>query len=53
MSDVCGVAPLREDAFVVSSGNAGVSALDPRGRIAKAPLSDAERWVWDNHLRRL
>jgi len=53
MSDVCGVAQLGREAFLLSSGNAGVRSLEPEAEHPAAAFGTSERWVWDNHLRRL
>jgi uncharacterized protein len=55
MSDVCGIAPTPlEGVFLATSGNAGVR-LAP---VAKADLqalggTEIDRWIWDNHVRRI
>lgn len=50
--DVCGVAPTTE-AFMLTSGNDGVS-IQPLPPAAGRRLPERLReWVWDNHLRRV
>lgn len=53
MSDVCGVAPLDHRAFLLTSGNAGMRRLDPGAERLPGPEAGTERWIWDNHMRRL
>jgi hypothetical protein len=55
MSDVCGIAPAPlEGVFLATSGNSGVR-LAPVAGSELAPLGGTEldRWIWDNHLRRI
>ncbi len=55
MSDVCGIAPAPlAGVFLATSGNAGVR-LAPVAASDLAPLggTQLDRWIWDNHLRRL
>jgi hypothetical protein len=55
MSDVCGIAPApTSGVFLATSGNAGVR-LAPVAGADLAPLggSELDRWIWDNHLRRI
>ncbi len=53
MSDVCGVAESGAGALLLSSGNAGLRTLRLEEELLASPLSGSERWVWDNHLRRI
>lgn len=46
MSDVCGAAPLGSGAFLMTSGNAGISELYVS---AASAVPHASRWIWDNH----
>ena len=48
MTDVCGAAPNGNAAFLLTSGNAGISASAPAGL---APAPGGHRWIWDNHTR--
>jgi hypothetical protein len=48
MTDVCGVAPTGAASFLVTSGNAGLSMIDPVGL---SPAPGGHRWIWDNHAR--
>jgi hypothetical protein len=48
LTDVCGAAPHGTAAFLLTSGNAGISAWTPAGLTA---LSRGQRWIWDNHAR--
>ena len=50
MYDVCGAAAVGQGAFLLSSGNAGVKALDAGGRLGSAHASE---WIWDNHMERI
>jgi hypothetical protein len=44
--DVCGVAPLGPQAFLLSSGNAGLATKPAQGSLQPA---GGLGWVWDNH----
>lgn len=46
MADVCGAAPIGTGAFLMTSGNAGLSALDVD---QPSSVSVASPWIWDNH----
>ncbi len=48
LTDVCGAAPRGAGAFLVTSGNAGLSAVDRSGTAA---LPQGRHWIWDNHAR--
>jgi len=48
MSDVCGVAPLDQGGFLLTSGNSGLRTLENGSELSG---SHASNWVWDNHLR--
>lgn len=50
LTDVCGAAASAPGAFILTSGNAGLSLLDPGGLV---PILSEQRWVWDNHARSL
>lgn len=50
LPDVCGVAALGADRFLMSSGNAGIAAI---GLSAGTPVVHASHWVWDNHMETL
>lgn len=50
MTDVCGAAPNGPDAFLLTSGNSGISTLTSAG---VSPVRREQRWIWDNHARRL
>ena len=50
LSDVCGAAPMGEDTFLLTSGNAGLSVLDAARVWASFR---AQGWMWDNHARAL
>lgn len=50
MADVCGAAPNGNAAFLLTSGNAGISASAPSGL---SPAPGGHRWIWDNHARLL
>ncbi|MGE0210173.1 MAG: DUF1513 domain-containing protein [Parvibaculaceae bacterium] len=53
MSDVCGLAPLDHDAFLLTSGNAGMRRLGSHDRTPGLPVAGSQQWMWDNHMRRL
>lgn len=53
MGDVCGLAPLGHDAFLLTSGNAGMRAFGADDRKPGLPAAGSQQWMWDNHMRRL
>lgn len=48
LPDVCGAAANGRQSFIVTSGNAGITALGPAGL---AGPGVEQRWIWDNHAR--
>jgi hypothetical protein len=50
LTDVCGAAPNGKAAFLLTSGNAGITASAPSGL---SPAPGGHRWIWDNHARLL
>jgi hypothetical protein len=48
ITDVSGAAPNSTASFLVTSGNTGLSTLDPSGL---SPAPGGQRWIWDNHAK--
>ncbi|MGO4706924.1 DUF1513 domain-containing protein [Microvirga sp. 2MCAF38] len=55
MSDVCGVAAApMNGVFLATSGNAGVKLAPVASQeLSRLGGTELDRWIWDNHLRRV